>query len=316
VLAKLASQGNPLGDCCTRVFQGLKTSADRVYVLRLIERSRGKVRAYSAQLDREVVLEDGLCHQLIKGTEMRRFVPLPAERVILFPYTSTGSGVGLVAERELRADYPRTYEYLKDNERVLRDRERGAMNHSGWYGFGRSQALDVVSCPKLLTPDLAPRSSFLLDPTGGYFILGGAAGGYGIIPKDDFSPLYLLGLLNCRAISFFITQSGQQMESGYFSFEARFIRSAPIHTIDFSDPADKARHDKMVALVERMLELHKRKQAAGSDHERQLLQRQIDSTDGEIDALVYELYGLTDEEIRIVEGSPSPQPSPLQGEGV
>ena len=58
----------------------------------------------------------------------------------------------------------------------------------------------------------------------------------------------------------------------------------------------------MVTLVERMLELHKRRQAAGSEQERQLLQRQIDATDREIDALVYELYDLSSEEIRIVEG--------------
>jgi len=32
------------------------------------------------------------------------------------------------------------------------------------------------------------------------------------------------------------------------------------------------------------------------------LQRQIDATDSEIDNLVYQLYGLTDEEIKIVEG--------------
>jgi len=59
----------------------------------------------------------------------------------------------------------------------------------------------------------------------------------------------------------------------------------------------------MVSLVERMLELHKRRQAAGSDSERELLQRHIDATDREIDALVYELYGLSEEEIRIVEGT-------------
>src|SRR3990172_7604134 len=58
--------------------------------------------------------------------------------------------------------------------------------------------------------------------------------------------------------------------------------------------------------------------AAESEGERQLLQRQIDSTDGESDALVYEPYGLSEEEIRIVEGSwwhtPTP-PLPLNGEG-
>jgi hypothetical protein len=49
---------------------------------------------------------------------------------------------------------------------------------------------------------------------------------------------------------------------------------------------DAARHDNMVALVERMLDLHKKLAAA----------------DRQIDALVYELYDLTEEEITIVEG--------------
>jgi hypothetical protein len=44
------------------------------------------------------------------------------------------------------------------------------------------------------------------------------------------------------------------MRGGYYSYESRFIRRLPIRLIDFADPADAARHDRMVALVERMLE--------------------------------------------------------------
>ncbi len=40
---------------------------------------------------------------------------------------------------------------------------------------------------------------------------------------------------------------------------------------------------------------------AKTAHEKNILQRQIEATDGQIDRLVYELYGLTDEEIKIVE---------------
>ena len=67
-------------------------------------------------------------------------------------------------------------------------------------------------------------------------------------------------------------------------------------------PADKARHDRMVALVEQMLSLHKKLAAANTDHEKTNLQRRIDAIDRRIDRLVYDLYELTDEEIRIVEG--------------
>jgi hypothetical protein len=58
----------------------------------------------------------------------------------------------------------------------------------------------------------------------------------------------------------------------------------------------------VVALVTQMPGLNKRLRDATLDHDRALLQRQIETTDVDIDKLVYELYGLTDEEIRIVEG--------------
>ena len=58
----------------------------------------------------------------------------------------------------------------------------------------------------------------------------------------------------------------------------------------------------MVGLVTSLLDLHEKHPLAKTDHEKTIIQRQIDSTDRRIDELVYELYGLTEEEIRIVEG--------------
>ena len=59
-------------------------------------------------------------------------------------------------------------------------------------------------------------------------------------------------------------------------------------------------HDKLVSLVERMLELHKR--SPRTPQEQEMVKREIESTDRRIDRLVYELYGLTEDEIGIVEG--------------
>jgi hypothetical protein len=55
-----------------------------------------------------------------------------------------------------------------------------------------------------------------------------------------------------------------------------------------------------------MLSLHRQLAAAKTPHEQTVLQRQIDATDGQIDRLVYELYGLSEEEIRIVEEGTNP----------
>ena len=65
---------------------------------------------------------------------------------------------------------------------------------------------------------------------------------------------------------------------------------------------DKERHDKLVELVDKMLALMPKLRGATSESKKTALQNAVTTTDTEIDHLVYELYGLTEEEIKIVEG--------------
>lgn len=88
----------------------------------------------------------------------------------------------------------------------------------------------------------------------------------------------------------------------YLRFFGQYLESFPIRMIDSANPADRQRHDDMVRLVERMLELHTRK-AAAFGQERTVIERQIAASDREIDRLVYTLYDLTSEEIAIVEAA-------------
>ena len=81
------------------------------------------------------------------------------------------------------------------------------------------------------------------------------------------------------------------------------LAQLPIRAIDFDHSSDKAKHDKMIQLVEQMLDFNKRLAAAKVPGEKTRIQRQIDATDKQIDNLVYELYDLTEEEIKIVEGT-------------
>lgn len=112
---------------------------------------------------------------------------------------------------------------------------------------------------------------------------------------------YLLGLLNSRLAQFWLYHRGKK-QGDQLQVDKEPLTELPIRTIDFTDPADVARHDRMVGLVERMLDLHKKLAAAAIPADRSLYERQIEATDRQIDALVYELYGLTAEEVAIVEG--------------
>ena len=69
-----------------------------------------------------------------------------------------------------------------------------------------------------------------------------------------------------------------------------------------ADPTDKTHHDRMVELFDRMFSLEERLADARMPRDKEIIQQQIDATDRQIDKLVYELYGLTEEEIKIVEG--------------
>ncbi len=115
--------------------------------------------------------------------------------------------------------------------------------------------------------------------------------------------LYVLGLLSSRTIQWFWKQSFFDQKQTFPKIKKLAILSVPIPIINFSKPAEKAKHDKMVSLVESMLTLHKDKAAARLGQEKAMLQQQIEATDAQIDRLVYELYGLTEEEIKIVEGA-------------
>ena len=85
------------------------------------------------------------------------------------------------------------------------------------------------------------------------------------------------------------------------SFFPQALFSHPFQTINFADSSDIARHNRMIALVTQMLDLNKKLRDARLEQEKTMLSRQIEATDGAIDKLVYELYGLMEEEIAIVE---------------
>ena len=126
---------------------------------------------------------------------------------------------------------------------------------------------------------------------------------YTIVSKNSSIGLYyLLGLLNSKLLNWFYqTIINPEKGEALAQVKRGHLARLPICTIDFYNPRDKARHDRMVDLVEQMLDLHKKLAEAKEPQAKTVLQRQIETTDRQIDELVYELYGLTDEEIKIVE---------------
>ena len=90
------------------------------------------------------------------------------------------------------------------------------------------------------------------------------------------------------------------ISGGYLRFRKQYLERLPIRIPDFSSSSEKRQHDHLVALVDVMLNLNKKIQTAKGSRKEQI-QQQIERTDKEIDDLVYELYGITDEERKVIE---------------
>ncbi len=114
--------------------------------------------------------------------------------------------------------------------------------------------------------------------------------------------IYLLGLLNSKLLTFVFSKISSEIRGGFFRWKRQYMESLPIRPIDFTSSSYKILHNKLVSLVSSMLDLNKKLPSARDDQAKTLIARQIDDTDRRIDNLVYELYGLTEEEIKIVEG--------------
>jgi type I restriction-modification system DNA methylase subunit len=302
-----------LGDICSHIFQGLVTSADPVYLLDPVGPvENGLITVRSKATGQEHQLEAAVCPPLCKGSlDIRRYRAIPSKRV-LFPYDAEASAVSgrtaLIPARDFAAKYPKAWAYLKVNYDTLRDREKGKMRHEGWYGYVYPKSVSLFARSKILTPSIAAKASFALDPQGEMYFVGsggGGGGGYGILqlPDAQINAAYLVALLNSSLLDYIVKRVSSSFRGGYFAYSRQYIEQLPIRTIDFTDPADIARHDRMVALVTQMLDLHARLAAEGVPHEVAALQRRIETTDRQIDALVYELYGLTPEEIKVVEAT-------------
>jgi hypothetical protein len=256
--------------------------------------------------DRIWEFEREILKPFLSHVTMNTFTKPTPEHWLLFPYCIQDNKVTPLSAIGIAKTFPRTWTYFKKNEPTLRGREGGKANNDHWFEYIYRKNLTIFEDPKLIVQVISKTGQYSYDSDGCYFTGGGNGPYYGIRlkqPRNSHSLHYLQALLSSTLLDFCLHSISTPFRGGYWSYGKRFIEQLPIRTIDFSDPADKTRHDRIVRLVESMLVLHKQLALAQTDHEKTALQRQIDATDRQIDQLVYELYGLTDEEIRIVEES-------------
>jgi adenine-specific DNA-methyltransferase len=301
LLQTLSKQELTLADVCDQILVGVQSGIDNVHIMKFMRQtSRGNLVLMSERAGIEVEIEEGLVKPLLMGEDVHRYSEAKVSHYCIYPYQLVDGKTRILEETDLRREFPRGYAYLKEYRKELTEiRTRQKTNPKYWYSCHRSRDMRVFESQRIITPEISLGCNMTIAPAGVYH----NTKVYSIVPKPrPEHQNYWLGVLNSRVLWWFLSNTGYVLRGGYFVFKTNYLQPFPIPAINFSDPAAAARHDRMVQLVTAMLALHKHKAAARTQAEQVLYQHQIEATDRQIDALVYELYGLTAEEIAVVEG--------------
>ncbi len=284
-------------DLPSQISRGSSSGADEVYILGRIDDNHFKVED-----GKSIEIEPGIMRIPLYATDFGRYLfrPKSQERII-FPYVVNSDGYSLIAEGEFKKSYPKAYKYLVSQKARLEKRK----DYKTWYAFSAPRNLNVHVTAQVVVPLLADKGLYarLPEDTSSFCLM--ASGGFSISFGDaNLSPEYLLGLLNSSLLFWYLHQVSNVFRGGWITCTKQYVGQLPIHRIDFANPAEKSAHDEIVKMVEEMLALQKQRQQAeaGKEDIRFSLQKRIEALDQEIDARVYHLYGLTPEEIGIVEG--------------
>lgn len=261
---------------------GIKTGLNEAFIL------DEEIRSHIVDEDKS---SNDVIHPILFGKDVRRYFVSNGNRFIVYLHPDKD---------------PNNYPPVKRHLETFRTQLNKRAASQKWFELQQPAVslIPLLAKPKIVYPIIAPEPRFTLDTEG--FLINDKLF---VLPTDS---LYILGILNSSLANFFFSSVCARLEGmgeNYYEFRAQFVERFPVRPINFSDADDKARHERMVSLVGRMLELTPllSPQMGGgkgprTPGEKERVMREIEATDKAIDRLVYELYGLSPEEIGIVEG--------------
>lgn len=262
IFEKMKSKSLPLEEIVEGIYQGIATGKDDVFVV-------------SEDVIDEYNLERQLLHPFLKGKDIEPYKINNMNRYVIYPYSQYGE---VINEKELSSDYPNIYKYLKDNKKNLSGRGYFEKSTKLWFELWNQRNLSRFAQEKLVTLDNACKNSFAYDNDN--FL--GTTTVYSIILKDKYKKKIksILGILNSKLLTFYHQNNTVPQAGGFYRYQALFIKDLPICIPENTD-IDK--------LVNEMMNY-------------KINNKDTKDLETRINTYVYELYGLTEEEIAIVEG--------------
>jgi hypothetical protein len=266
-----------------KIFRGIVTGYNKAFVIDTTKRE---------ELIKSDKKNEDLIRPFLIGRDIKRYEPLETERYIIF----TRRGINI-------KDYPEIENHLLQYRNWLMPKPKDwkgkkwigrKEGNYKWYEIQDTIAYYLeFAKPKIIYPNICNRPEFSYDEKGimtnqKCFIIS--------IPDK-----YLLGILNSKIMYFLFKMILPRLRGGFYEPSYIYMKDLPIYKPDLKISKERSLRDQIIKMVDIILSLNKKLTKAKTEHDRTVLQRQIEATDRKIDQLVYELYGLTDKEIAIVE---------------
>ena len=285
LLRKIRDAGVPLLDYVNKgIHFGIKTGLNEAFVIN---------EETKAQLIAEHPSSAKVIKPFLAGRDIKRYAEPVVERyVILIPSGWTEDNLGMSSDpwAFIQAIYPAIANHLAPfQEKAEKRWDKGDY----WWELRPCAYYDEFEKPKIIYPNICSQPEFTLESDSQF-----TNQKCYIMASDE---KYLLGVLNSRIMMFYFQTTIPKLRGDYYEPGYAFMKSFPIRTIDFDNADDAAMHDQLVELVDKMLDLHRQLQGSVLIR-REVIEMQIEATDKEIDELVYALYELSDDEVKIVEG--------------
>ncbi|WRD40202.1 class I SAM-dependent DNA methyltransferase [Helicobacter pylori] len=288
---KIEKSGTPLKDWDIQINYGIKTGTNEAFIIPT-EKRDAILNACKTQEERERT--ERLIKPILRGKDIKRYsYEWAGEWIIFIPwhFPNTGSPKSMEKnEQDFSIHYPIIYAHLLSHkdELLKRNKDETGKRYE-WYCLQRWAAnyYQDFEKEKIVYGEIVQEPRFYLD--NGECELGGfyAEATSFILTGEHLR--YLLGMLHSKLITFAFKTfyaGGGLGESGY-RYKKAFIERLPIPQIT---EKNQELADKIIALVDKILKSKEKDPKANT----QKLEK-------EIDALVYRLYNLTDEEIKIIE---------------
>jgi type I restriction-modification system DNA methylase subunit len=209
--------------------------------------------------------------------DMERYhVPTKVSKFVFFPYRDGK----LLTEEQMRSDYSETWEYLKAHATQLKKRSSVKAGHVLWWRPHRPAPVAKMLTPKLVSPHLILIPRFAFDATGKYAVSHSPW----LTPiEDSVDPdilKFFVAVLNSTVAFWEISRTSHKYSRGYLMLEKKTLKSLRV-----PKPQDvpTATMSKLLKLVDRRLE-----------------DPSLKDCEGEIDAIVANIYGLSKQERQYV----------------